>query len=153
MTNRLMMATCAIAAALTVQASTWTGAAGDDWAAPGNWNGGVPSAGDVVEIPATQVLPKIPAGRWPAAGGRIAVWTNYKVGKLADRQFAALLTGELGEAVVLDALPDWAGAATAVAGVEYTKSACNTKVITPAEDGTTAWLKLPVNSGFMLCVR
>ena len=39
MTNRLMMVTCAFASALTVQASTWTGAAGDDWTAPGNWNG------------------------------------------------------------------------------------------------------------------
>lgn len=89
----------------------------------------------------------------PAAGGRIAVWTNYKVGKLSDRQFAELLSGGLGEAVVLDSLPDWAGTASAVAGVEYTKSACNTKVITPAEDGTIAWLKLPVNSGLILLVR
>ena len=153
MINRLMMVTCAFASALTVQASTWTGAAGDDWTAPGNWNGGVPSVGDAVEIPATQVLPKIPAGRWPATGGRIAVWTNYKVGKLADRQFAELLSGGLGEAVVLDALPDWAGTASAVAGVEYTKSACNTKVITPAGNGTIAWLKLPVNSGLILLVR
>ena len=72
MINRLMMATCAFVAGLTVQASTWTGAVGDDWTAPGNWNGGVPSAGDVVEIPATQVLPKIPAGRWPATGAYVS---------------------------------------------------------------------------------
>ena len=93
---------------------------------------------------------------WAAAlsgGGRIAVWTNYKVGKLSDRQFAELLSGGLGEAVVLDALPDWAGTASAVAGVEYTKSACNTKVITPAGNGTIAWLKVPVNSGRILLVR
>ena len=89
----------------------------------------------------------------PAAGGRIAVWTNYKVGKLSDRQFAELLSGGLGEAVVLDALPDWAGTASAVAGGEYTKSACTPKVITPAGNGTIAWLKLLVNSGLILLVR
>lgn len=86
----------------------------------------------------------------PGAGGRIAIWTNWRGDNVSDLLFSRLLSGSSSSARQLEAFDEWFGSMTASTGTVY-KS--NNTIFTNPENGTIALLSLQSRTGMLLFVR